>query len=244
MVKKQNVTQTPNEEAAQITLANKLRKRVSRAKDGDGEQKLWDAEYDFEKLTKDGGLIDIHESRPFVDVATPEELLHTCRIFALAMRRSIWFRKDKIDAPDIQPEETIGAFCYRITNLWYKTPAGSSGNPLLVSLQTLRFDDDLGIVRPRTESFDAKYLLDEPTLNHVVDVSTLPQIGERWEKEGFGSYGEWKEHVDEEERKKKNREILDKNLKTQAEIDRMFNAPTEAGNQTPRLLYRGTIHEN
>src|SRR6266446_5425270 len=67
-------------------LAQNLRKRRSRAKEKGDKPIEWETSFDLERLSKGGGLIDVHEFAPFVDCETLQEYLNTARKFAYAFR--------------------------------------------------------------------------------------------------------------------------------------------------------------
>ncbi len=230
-------------QARQIELDDKLekkaqalRKRRSRAKGREDEELVkWEVSFDLERLSKGGGLIDIHEVAPFVDCQSTQEEFNTCRIFSHTLRRA------KVDCPDIGPEETIDAFIRRCIDLWYRHKS-PNGVQLFVGLKTLEFDDDLGF--HHEQPYDFSGWQPWPDSDVTVDVASLPRIIGRepmqWEKDGFSSYGDWKDEQDEQERKKKNRELLDKYLASQPA------PPTtpETGDGIPKLLYRAIITEH
>jgi hypothetical protein len=214
-------------------VRDKLRKRRDRARND--EYRLWESDFDFERLEKGGGLIDVHEKSPFVDYETPEEQLHTCRMFAHA------FRQKKVDCPDIQAGETIEAFCRRVIELWYSKPGEKM---FFVGLKTLCFDNDLGFRNAEPMDFTTGWhILPSTDVTVDIDISTLPRIGEKeqmqWQKDGFDSYQEWCEHITKETRKEKNRKELEQYL---ADRDRGETKLEETG--VPRLLYSAIIPGN
>ncbi len=230
-------------QARQAEINEKLRlkrqslvKQRSRANKAGDEQKTWQVEFDNERLSKGGGLIDVCEVAPFIDCKTPDEHLHTSRLFAFA------FRHAGTDCPDIQPDETIDCFCRRVHKLWYSKPKGSV--LFFVGLRTLRFDDDMGMRQLDFDDTDWEVL---PGHDVTVDVATLPPIGKEpqvpeWKKAGFSCYPDWKEFTDKEEQKKKNRALLEASLRTQEEINRDLGAPT-VETKVPQLRYQGIITE-
>jgi hypothetical protein len=235
------MSKTPRELEIEELLRKKrdsLRKQLSRAKNSntlepdEAELAIWEIEFDIERLRKEGGLIDVHEVAPFVLAETPDEKLNTCRIFAHV------FRKYDRDILDIQPEETIGQFCFRVVTEWYAKTTKKGLCPF-VCLSDFTFDDDMGFNRDGVP-FDASYFLTDETLNKTVEVTTLPRIGRepmQWEREGL-SYIDWKRKVDEQEQKRKRKEQLQKDLsEAQPEPSK---AP--AGN-TPTLLYKAILPE-
>jgi hypothetical protein len=225
---------TVNEELRKLRQA--FVQRRSRATRKGDEQKKWQAEFDIERLSKGGGLIDPCEKAPFIDCRTPEEHLHTARIFAFA------FRHARTDCPDIQPDETIDRFIFRVHKLWYSKPKGQV--MFFVGLRTLRFDDDMGMRREEFD-FDSEWEV-LPGHDVTVDIAVLQPIGKEpevpeWEKGGFTCYSDWRDHNDEEQRKKKNREQLDKYLASHPEVSTAL-AKTE--DSAPQLRYQGIIIEH
>lgn len=212
-------------------------RRRSRAVAKGNEQIKWEADFDRERLSK--RCIDPHETEPFVNCETVDEILKSARIFAYA------FRHARVDCPDIQVGERISDFARRVAALWYSVPVGEIMS--FVSLRTLHFDDDMGFRRAREFDF-TKCWYDLPGTDVVVDVSALQPVGEErqipdWEKAGFASYADYKEDLDEQARKKKIREELDRSLRSVEEIEKDFKKqPTDE--TTPQLLYSGTIIEH
>ncbi len=235
-------------QARQIELDDKLekkaqalRKRRSRAKDKEDEGLVkWEVSFDLERLSKAGGLIEFYEVRPFVDCNTLREYLHTARLFAHA------FRAQGEGVLDIQLGESINDFILRVHEKWYSSaPLGEIFR--FVQLTTAEFDDDLGYSRDVPWNYDTWIPLpgSEVTLT-AEEIAALPRIGKepmQWEKDGFSTYGDWKEHVDEEERKRKGREELERSLRTQEEINRDLKSGT-GETKTPQLFYQGIITEH
>jgi hypothetical protein len=214
-----------------------LIKTRSRATQSGDEEKKWRASFDIERLSKNGGLVDVSEIAPFIDCTRPVEHLHTARIFAFA------FRHDGVDCQDIQHDETIDRFCFRVHKLWYSKPKGSVLS--FVGLKSLRFDDDMGMRQVDFDATDWKIL---PGTDVTVDVAALKPIGKEpqipeWEQAGFPCYSDWIEHFAKEERKRKGREELERSLRTQEEINRdLKNQPSET--KVPQLYYKAILPEN
>jgi hypothetical protein len=219
------------------TLRARFAKRKSRAVEKNDVFGQWTADFDLECLVKGGGLINISEKSPFIDCRTLDEHLHTARIYAFA------FRHAGIDVPDIQPDETVDRFCFRVHRQWYSIPVGKV--MFLVGLRTKRFDDDMGMRREEFD-FDATWEV-LPFLTVTVDVAALQPIGleprvpplPEWKKAGFACYEDYKEDLDEKERKRKAHEELEQYLeKRDAE-----KKPSEPAESTPTLLYKATLSE-
>jgi hypothetical protein len=231
-------------QARQAELEEKLRlkrqsliKTRSRATQSGDEEKKWRATFDIERLSKNGGLIDVCEIAPFIDCTRPEEHLNTARIFAFA------FRHDGVDCKDIELNESIDRFCFRVHKLWYSNPKGSV--LLFVGLRTLRFDDDMGMRQIDFDDSDWEIL---PGTDVTVDVAALKPIGQEpqvpeWEKAGFPDYSDWKEHLEKEKRKRKGREELERSLRTQEELNRGLKSQSSE-TKTPQLYYKATLPEN
>jgi hypothetical protein len=129
-------------------------------------RKKWAADFDAERLEK--LLIDPHEQKPFQDCQTPEQTLHTARVFAFA------FRQKGVDCPDISADETIERFAYRVTRLWYSAPLGKILH--FVSLKTFEFDADQGFTNALPlETFDSDWQ-PIPGSDITVDVASLAPI--------------------------------------------------------------------
>jgi hypothetical protein len=215
-----------------------LRRNRSRATQSGDEQRKWTASFDLERLSK--GLIEVHETHPFVDCESVQEYLHTSRMFAHALRQI------GTECPDITSSETKNDFILRIHKAWY-----SSVQPgeifHFVQLSTSEFDDDLGY--KRNEPFDWSSWIPVPGAEVTLtaeEIAALPVVGlpdPEWKKAGFSYYADWKEHKDAEDRKAKNKALLESGLRTREEINRDLNPPT-VETKTPQLLYRGIITEH
>ena|SRR5437588_266358 len=225
-------------------LAQNLRKRRSRAKEKGERLVEWEASFDIERLSKGGGLIDVHEVQPFVDCETVQEYLSTARKFAYA------FREKGEDCKDIQPGETINEFLLRVHKSWYAKPLGQSMR--FVRLDNCKFDNDLSFRRNVPYDFNGWVPLpgSEKTLTSD-EIATLPTVGKpvsEWRKQGFSTYVEWwespseelkRQNQDKENRKQKLRDELDKSEKS-PESKRQNSSEPDG---TPTLLYRGIITE-
>src|SRR6266852_1119979 len=215
------------------------RNRLRAIEKGD-EQRKWTANFDLERLSKAGGLIEVCEVRPFVDCATVWEYLHTSRMYAYALRQI------ETECPDITSSETINDFILRIHKAWYASaPLGEVFH--FVQLATSEFDDDLGFKRDAPYDWSSWIPIpgSDVTLT-AEEIVALPMVGKpepEWKKEGFSTYGDWKEHVDEEDRKRKGREELERSLRTQEEINRDLKSGT-GETKTPQLFYQGIIIEH
>lgn len=193
----------------------------------------------MERLSKGGGLIEVSEVRPFVDCETLDEYLHTARMFAHALRQI------ETECPDITTSETMNDFILRVHKAWYASaPLGHIFH--FVRLDNSEFDDDFGFKREtRVDWSEWTPISSSEVRLTAEDISALPKIGKepmQWEKDGFDSYQDWREHKDGEDRKKKRRAELEASLRTKEEIDRDFNSqPDET--KVPQLFYKGIITE-
>jgi hypothetical protein len=233
-------------EARQAELDELLRKKRQalvrqrvRATESDNEWKRWASGFDIERLSKEGGLIEFFEIRPFIDCETVEEYLHSARLFARA------FRAQDDDVPDIQPSETINDFIRRVHERWYSPAPGQM--LFFVRLATAEFDDDCGF--KRSEPWDYSSWTPVPGSEVSLtaeEIAALPRMKElpQWKKEGFSNYADWKTDFDKKECKRQNHEILESSLRPESEIDRDLNKTPTDETKTTQLLYSGTINEH
>jgi len=247
-VEKQN-TQTPgtpgSDRQAEIAetlrkLKQNLTKRRSRAKDKEDEELVkWEVSFDLERLSKGGGLIDIHEVAPFADCETLQEYLSTTRKFAYA------FRAEGQDCKDIQPGETINGFMLRVQKLWYSAPLGTVMH--FVRLDNCEFDDDLGFSRAIPVDWSSDWTPTPGSLT-AEEIAALPMVGKpepEWKKEGFENWQKWNEHVQKKQKLKKDLEEFEKTLPTPEELERRLRTSTQQPTEgTPTLLYHGVIIEH
>jgi hypothetical protein len=230
------------EQVTEASIRRRLdaaRKRKVRAKargDQDALQDIacieYEARFDLERLSKHGGLIEIEETKPFVDCTTLAEFVNTSRIFAYA------FRQAGVKVPDLQPREKIHDFLLRVHQKWYDVPLGDVFH--FVRLDSLTFDDDMGFSRDVKIDWTKggtweRMEGDEET----VDVATLPQIGKpdpEWFQKGFDSYLAWREDRDEKARLASNHAILERSLHSKEDIDKMLGTTkTPEVSQAPKI---------